>query len=419
MERCFVYIQLPQTLETVVCGRFERERLSSGDYVGRFIYGRSYRARQNAVEIDPVHLPLLDRQYETLELKGIFGALRDAGPDSWGRRVIEHAMGRLDLGEVDYLLNSPHDRAGALSFGLNEVPPPPHRDFNKTLQLEQLLKAASELESLEFGAPLTPELTQLQQLVNTGTSMGGARPKNVVEDDSGLWLAKFPSKADRWNNAAVEAGMLSLASQCDIRTPPFRVENVGGAPVLLIQRFDRHKTGAPGKTDYFRSRMVSALTVLGGDETANRERWSYLDLSDEIRRWSEKPAMDRAELFRRMVLNALVTNNDDHPRNHALLANTAKWRLSPVYDITPSPVHSHERDLAMTSGIKSGRRATRANLLSGCARFGITAEDASEIIDRLRAIVAKNWEATVRHHGATQADCIAIQPAFAIPGFDD
>ena len=337
MERCFVYIQLPQTLETVVCGRFERERLTSGDYVGRFIYGRSYRARPNAVDIDPVHLPLLDRQYDTLELNGIFGALRDAGPDAWGRRVIEHAMGRLDLGEVDYLLNSPNDRAGALSIGLNEVPPSPNRSFNKTIQLEKLLKAARELESLEFGAPLTPELTQLQQLVNAGTSMGGARPKNVVEDDSGLWLAKFPSKADRWNNAAVEAGMLSLASQCDIRTSPFRVETVAGAPVLLIQRFDRQKTGALGKNNYFRSRMVSALTVLGGDETANRERWSYLDFSDEIRRWSEKPAIDRAELFRRMVLNSLVTNNDDHPRNHALLANTTRWRLSPVYDVHAEP----------------------------------------------------------------------------------
>ena len=240
-----------------------------------------------------------------------------------------------------------------------------------------------------------------------------------MEDDSGLWLAKFPSKADRWNNAAIEAGMLSLASQCDIRTSPFRLENVGGAPVLLVQRFDRHKTGASGKTEYFRSRMVSALTVLGGDETADRERWSYHDLSDEIRRWSEKPAIDRAELFRRMILNALATNNDDHPRNHALIANTNKWRLSPVYDITPSPVHSHERDLAMTSGIQSGRRATRSNLLSGCARFGLTVEDASATIDRLRAIVAKNWEAAVRHHGATQADYTAIQPAFAIPGFDD
>lgn len=368
--------------------------------------------------VDPVHLPLLNRQYETLALNGIFGALRDAGPDAWGRRVIEHAMGRLDLGEVDYLLNSPHDRAGALSFGMSETPPPPNRNFNKTLQLESLLRAASELESLEFGVPMTPELTQLQQLVHTGTSMGGARPKNVVEDESGLWLAKFPSKSDRWNNAAVEAGMLSLANQCDIRTPPFRVESVGSAPVLLIQRFDRHKTTVAGNFEYFRSRMVSALTVLGADEI-NRERWSYLDFSDEIRRWSEKPAIDRSELFRRMVLNALITNDDDHPRNHALIANTTRWRLSPVYDLTPTPLHSHERDLAMTSGIQAGRRATRTNLLSGCARFGLTLEDAAATIDRLRHIVRNNWETAVRRHGATQADCTAIQPAFAIPGFDD
>ncbi len=313
MESCFVYIELPQTVETVVCGRLERERLSSGDYVGRFIYGRSYKARRDAVAIDPVHLPLLDEQFETFQLNGIFGALRDAGPDAWGRRVIEHALGNLDIGEIEYLLNSSHDRAGALSFGLNEVPPAPRRDFNNTLQLGDLLKAAAELESLPFGAPMSP---LLQQFVKTGTSMGGARPKNVVEDEDGLWLAKFPSKNDRWNNAAVEAGMLSLASQCDIRTPPFRIERVGDASVLLIKRFDRNKT-ASSETQYYRSRMVSALTVLGGDELANRERWSYLDLSDELKRWSAEPAHDRHELFRRMVLNALVTNNDDHPRNHA------------------------------------------------------------------------------------------------------
>ena len=154
------------------------------------------------------------------EIRGPMHGVGESSNTQWGG---------LTLAKTDYLLNSPHDRAGALSFGLNEVPPAPLRDFNKSIQLESLLRAARELESLEFGAPLTPELRQLQQLVATGTSMGGARPKNVVEDEGGLWLAKFPSKDDRWNNAAVEAGMLSLASQCDIRTPPIPCGECWGA----------------------------------------------------------------------------------------------------------------------------------------------------------------------------------------------
>lgn len=107
MDRCFVYIQLPQSLETVTCGRYSQERTSGGDVVGRFVYGRRYRTRPDAVPIDPLHLPIADITFETYKLGGIFGALRDASPDAWGRRVIERALGRTDVGEIDYLLNSP------------------------------------------------------------------------------------------------------------------------------------------------------------------------------------------------------------------------------------------------------------------------------------------------------------------------
>lgn len=158
--------------------------------------------------------------------------------------------------------------------------------------------------------------------------------------------------------------------------------------------------------------------MLNAEETQDRQRWSYLIFSDELQRWSSRAALDRAELFRRMVFNALVTNNDDHPRNHALIAHSADWRLSPAYDITPAPLHSHERDLAMTCGLAAGRRATKANLLSGSLRFGLTAEEAENIIDRMRTVVAATWESAILANGGSQADCEAVRPAFDIPGFD-
>lgn len=416
-EECFVYIQLPQSAEVVTCGRFVREQNGFGDAIGRFVYGRRYRDHPLAVPLDPIHLPLSSNTYETTKLGGVFGALRDASPDAWGRRVIEHAMGKLDVGEIEYLLHSPEDRAGALSFGLGTVPPPPTRPFNSTLQLEALLEAAQRLEELAPGDPVPAALQRLQTLVEAGTSMGGARPKNVVADDEGIWLAKFPARGDRWNNAAVEAAMLSIARQCDIRVPPYRIERVGTASVLLLRRFDRERI-AGDAVQYSRARMVSALTVLDAEETHDRQRWSYLLLSDELQRWSSRPTHDRAELFRRMVFNALVTNNDDHPRNHALVAHSTEWRLSPAYDITPSPLHAHERDLAMVCGSTAGRRATKSNLISGCARFGLTADEAEQTINRMRAVVTATWEHAILSNGGSRADCEAVRMAFEIPGFD-
>lgn len=416
-EESYVYLHLPQSAEVVTCGRFVREQNGFGDVVGRFVYGRRYREDPRAVPIDPVNLPLSANTYETVKLAGVFGAIRDAGPDAWGRRVIEHALGKLDVGEIEYLLNSPEDRAGALSFGFGTVPPPPTRPFNTTLQLEALLEAARQLEDLAPGTPIPEDVRRLRELMEAGTSMGGARPKNVVSDSDGIWLAKFPSRRDRWNNAAVEAAMLSLAQRCGIRVPPYRVEKVGAAPVLLLKRFDRERLDS-GASEYSRARMVSALTVLDAEESLDKQRWSYLLFSDELQRWSSRAALDRAELFRRMVLNALVTNNDDHPRNHALIAHATEWRLSPAYDITPSPLHAHERDLAMTCGLSAGRRATKANLISGSMRFGLTAEEADKVIDEMRAVVAATWESAILSHGGTSADCEAVRSAFEIPGFD-
>lgn len=416
-EECFVYIQMPQSQEVLTCGRYARERTAQGDFIGRFVYGRRYRENPRAVPIDPINLPLSDQTFETTKLEGVFGALRDSAPDAWGRRVIEHELGRLDVSEVEYLLNSPEDRAGALSFGLAQEPPAPTRRFNNTLELAQLLKAAQELEALPLGEEPSPELQRLKDLVQTGTSMGGARPKNVVKDDDGIWLAKFPARGDRWNNAAVEAAMLALAERCGIRVPERHIAKVGTASVLLVRRFDREPSSGNSATSN-RARMVSALTVLDAEEVQGRERWSYLLLSDELQRWSSRPKIDRHELFKRMVLNALVTNNDDHPRNHALIAMTRDWRLSPAYDITPNPVHSHERDLAMTCGIAAGRRATKDNLVSSCLRFGLQREDAMATIDEMRSIVAAHWEHEVLSHGGSRADCNAVRPAFEIPGFD-
>src|SRR4029077_17268844 len=139
---CFVYITLPSATSAITAGRFVLEQNQKGDPLGRFVYGRSYLNNPEAVPTDPVELHLSEKTYETVQLNGVFGALRDAGPDYWGRLVIEKHAGKAQLGEWDYLLESPDDRAGALGFGLNQVPPAPQRKFNKTLDLEKLQNLA-------------------------------------------------------------------------------------------------------------------------------------------------------------------------------------------------------------------------------------------------------------------------------------
>src|SRR5439155_18695288 len=129
----------------VTAGKFVLAKNSRGDALGRFVYGRSYLENPLAVEIDPVELKLSSRTYETARLNGVFGALRDAGPDYWGRLVIEKHAGKTRLSELDYLVESPDDRAGALGFGLNNVPPAPRRKFNETLDLEKLQSLADAL----------------------------------------------------------------------------------------------------------------------------------------------------------------------------------------------------------------------------------------------------------------------------------
>lgn len=410
---CFVYITLPGATEPVTAGRFVQERQRSGLTLGRFVYGRSYLARQDAVAFDPVELKLSDRTYETVALGGVFGALRDAGPDYWGRRVIERHAGKPQLGELDYLLHSPDDRAGALGFGLNQVPPAPLRAFNRTIQLAKLQEIADAIiadEVLQTGA----EAAQVEELLLVGTSMGGARPKAVVEDDDGLWIAKFNRKDDRWNMARIEHAMLMLARACDLSTAESRLDNIGDRDVLLVKRFDRERAGG----GYHRARMISGLTLLRTDDApGNRDRWSYVLLVEELRRASARPDADAQELFRRMCFNALISNADDHPRNHAMIARHTDWRLSPAYDLTPtSPVSQDHRDLALLIG-DQGRFANAQNLLSQCSRFMLTREAAEAIIMEMTRTVRDRWYEIARNVGVTESDCALIAGAFAYPGF--
>jgi len=412
-SECYVYITLPDETLPVTAGRFTLTTDRVGNPLGRFFYGRRYLARPGAVPFDPVELKLTNQTYETTVLKGVFGALRDSGPDYWGRRVIDKHAGQSQLSELDYLLHSPDDRAGALGFGLNQTPPAPERKFNQTLDLAKLQTIADALVREE---DLSADVTaaQIEELLLVGTSMGGARPKAVVEDQGGLWLAKFNRPDDRWNSARVEHAMLTLARSCGLTTAESKVVTVADRDVLLVKRFDRKKT----ERGYLRARMISALTLLRTEDShLARDKWSYVLLAEEIRRASAEPQKDAPELFRRMTFNALISNIDDHPRNHAIIARKLNWNLSPAYDLVPTtPVSLERRDLALAAG-DAGRYANAANLLSQSIRFLVKPEEATALIADMEQRIKKTWRDVCRREGVSERDCEIISGAFAYPGF--
>ncbi|MFA7666283.1 MAG: HipA domain-containing protein [Burkholderiaceae bacterium] len=419
---CFVYITLPGETEPVTAGRFALSIDRRGVPEGRFVYGRSYLERANAVALDPVELKLAPRTYATASMGGLFGALRDASPDYWGRRVIQRLLGQAQPSEMDYLLYSPEDRAGALGFGLDQTPPAPRRRFNRTLDLATVQAIADAIvtdddqpAAGDGGAAVADaDHDRVEKLMMIGTSMGGARPKAVFEDGDSLWIAKFNRPDDTWNNARVEHAMLALARACGLVTAESRVVDVAGRDVLLVKRFDRERTDA----GYRRARMVSALTLLRADDTdQSRDKWSYVLLAEELRRVCAQPRQSTAELFRRMCFNALISNVDDHPRNHAVLARATDWSLSPAYDLTPAvPISLERRDLAMECG-DAGRYANAENLLSQSARFLLDVDEARALIDAMEVQVRGSWYAVARAASVSERDCGKIAPAFAYPGF--
>ena len=411
----FVFIQLPATGEVVVAGRYDLETNPAG-HVGHFTYGRSYLARAEGIPLDPIHLPLREGTVRTALNGGLFGALRDAAPDFWGRVVIErtHSPGN----ELDYLLATSDTRVGALSFG--QTPQPPDLDYTSGVPLESLERAAEVAAAIEEGLAGDESAVLLDPgLLDPSSGVGGARPKTVVVDGDGqLWVAKFPARSDRWNNAVAEATYLRLAEECGIRVPESRIIEVGGRSILLVRRFDQR----PGR---IRRPFLSAHTLLGLDDSVtDRTGWSYIDLAHALRRISVEPEGDARELYLRAVFNALTSNIDDHPRNHAVVWEGGGWRLSPAYDLTPAVGKAQdERLLAMAVGNIPGvepRWANRENLVSSAGHFGLSEEEAHGLISEMKEIVVSRWSDLISSlpKGAVVAEQIAHALVDAYPGFE-
>lgn len=387
----FVWIWLPSETEPVVAGRITQDR---SRYV--FNYGASYLGRKDAIPIYEPELPLGRGVIEPSAGLSMASSIRDGSPDAWGRRVIINrligtkATEAADLSELTFLLQSGSDRIGALDFQTSATEYLPRLKANAPY--EELLEAAARVEK---GVPLTPAL---DLALNHGTSIGGARPKALIDDEDRKLIAKFSASADIYSVVKAEFIAMKLASACGLDVAPVSLVPAGGKDVLLINRFDRVKAA----NGWHRRAMVSALTILGLDEMMARYA-SYADLAEIIRHRFTDPKNTLRELFGRICFNILCGNTDDHARNHAALWDGKMLSLSPAYDICPQGRTGSEATQAMLIA-GDNRSSTLASCLAAAPIFLLDENKATEIMLKQIAAIADGWDRFCDEAKLTETD---------------
>jgi len=332
--------------------------------------------------------------------KVLFGALGDSAPDRWGRTLMRRAQRRgaqhgarapRTLMEIDFLLMVDDEvRQGALRFAQRPegpflAPPDEHR-IPPVVDLPRLLAAAERVT----GETDTDD--DLRLLMAPGSSLGGARPKAAVrERDGQLAIAKFPHRNDETDVELWEALSLKLARQAGIEVSDSRIENISGKNVLVVRRFDRTRTN--------RISYLSAMSMLGAKDN---ESHSYMEIADTIRQYGSQPEADLKELWRRIVFSVLISNTDDHLRNHGFLYTGPRgWRLSPAFDLNPVPVDVKARILSTSISIDDPT-ASLALAMEVAEYFGLTPDAARRTAGAVGTVVSR-WRTEARALGLTPA----------------
>ena len=400
-KEAFVWIWLPDETTPVVAGRLEAD---NGNIL--FNYGKSYLDRIGgqpaAISIYEPELPLQAGALPLPEGLTMPGCIRDAAPDAWGRRVIINKKLGLkgadtdtaELDELTYLLESGSDRIGALDFQRSPTEYVPRSANN--VSMEELIESA---ERVEKGVPLTPEL---DQALFHGSSIGGARPKALIQDQGRKYVAKFSSSTDLYSVVKAEFIAMRLAEIAGLNVAPVKLVNAANKDVLLIERFDRQRIVDDEDGNWSRKAMVSALTLLGLDDMMARYA-SYETLAEIIRHRFTDPKDTLRELFSRLAFNILCGNTDDHARNHAAFWDGKSLTLTPAYDICPQGRTGNEASQAM---LISGNN--NMSQLKSCVEaanlFLLSDEDARAIFAHLIETIENNWSAVCEESELSEVD---------------
>jgi serine/threonine-protein kinase HipA len=399
-----VHIDLDGTTRPV--GLLRRHAARRAETVA-FEYDNTWLAEKSRFSIEPA-LTLTRGVFSTPRNQAIFGSIGDSAPDTWGRRLMQRSERRLaekekrpvrTLTESDYLLGvSDETRLGALRFRCTGDPifqAPARAGVPALIELGRLLQITERI--------LRDEETDddLQLIFAPGSSLGGARPKASVVDQHGhLAIAKFPKETDDYNIEIWEEIALRLADRAGIVTPHHELIEVANKPVLLSRRFDR--------SEKIRIPFLSAMSMIG---CADGARGSYPELVDALTRYGANAKADAAALYRRMVFNVLVSNVDDHLRNHGFLWHGRNgWSLSPAYDLNPTPTDVKARILTTNIDLEEG--TCSIDLVESVADFfGLALPAARDIIREVGAAVA-GWRAVAAAAGARSSEINRMASAF-------
>ncbi len=404
-KEALVYVDLQGTPHLVgrLWARTRKDRDSA-----TFEYDKSWLAHPERFSLEPA-LKLGPGPFHTPAGKPLFGAIGDSAPDRWGRILMRRAERRRaeragqtprTAREIDYLLMVDDEgRQGALRFagreggpflaehGPTKIPP--------LIELPRLLSAAEHVMSN------TDSDEDLRLLLAPGSSLGGARPKASVRDLHGhLAIAKFPNKGDEVNTVLWEAVALTLATKAGITVPAWRLESVADKPVLMLRRFDREQRA--------RLPFLSAMSML---DAKDNEARSYLEFVDILRQHGAAPKEDMHALWRRIVFSILISNTDDHLRNHGFLwAGPTGWRLSPAYDLNPVPADIKPRVLTTAIDLDDPT-ASLGLALQVAGYFELALYEAGRIAAQVGRAVA-TWRKVAAKLGLTSAEIDRMASAF-------
>ena len=383
--------------------RFHNERESA-----TFEYDPAWLGNPNRFSLQP-GLHLGAGPQHTAANQPLFGALGDSAPDRWGRNLMRRGERRRaekegrrprTLGEIDYLLLVDDEaRQGALRFAIQAAGPflaeAGESRIPSVIELPRLLSAADHLASD------TETDEELRLLLAPGSSLGGARPKAAVRDRGNhLAIAKFPQTSDETSVELWEAVRFTLAHKAGITVPEWRIEVVSEKPVLILRRFDRDRQR--------RIPFLSAMSMLGARDGEMR---SYLEIADSLRQFGAQPNADSEELWRRIVFNVLVSNTDDHLRNHGFrYAGASGWRLAPAYDLNPVPLEVKPRILSTAITFDSAE-ASLELALEVAEEFGLNPAKAKQIAREVGEAVSR-WDKEALQIGLSSKMIERMESAF-------
>lgn len=400
-----VYIDLAGKPEKI--GRLWT-RVRAGKETASFEYEKAWLKNPDRFALEP-SLSLTGDSFHSGTEKTLFGAVGDSAPDRWGRMLMRRSEERnakyegrqtRTLFESDFLLMVDDEtRQGALRFKIDEngvfLANNPTYRIPPVIELPRLLAASERfIEENESDE-------DLKLLLAPGSSLGGARPKASVLDLHGnLSIAKFPAAGDEFDVVSWESVALEMARRCGITVSDWHLESINGKKVLVVRRFDRWGS--------IRLPFLSAMSMLSARDNETR---SYLEIADSLRMHGAEPQADLVQLWRRLVFNVLISNTDDHLRNHGFLFQSGNgWRLSPAYDLNPTPLEIKSRFLSTAIGLDD----TAASLelaLETAGYYGLSDKNARVIAKEI-AQVTQNWELHAIEIGISKSEVKRMASAF-------